>query len=86
MFALARAAVLNKEPLHLLSLSAEIHLAYFQLRPHQDASLDVTADRLWMATGSLVDAAREPLMQGLLEALPVSLHGGLPALQPDLVG
>jgi hypothetical protein len=31
-----------------------------------------------------VDAAREPLFQGLLSAAPVPLCGGLPALTPEL--
>lgn len=47
--------------------------------------MELSAQRLWLATGSLVDAAAEPLLAGLLAALPLPLHGGLPALQPDLV-
>ncbi|KAI8471948.1 MAG: hypothetical protein J3K34DRAFT_520149 [Monoraphidium minutum] len=50
----------------------------------EDGGLELSADRLWLATGSLVDAGREPALRGLMSALPVPLHGGLPALQPDL--
>jgi hypothetical protein len=52
---------------------------------HQDGSLELRAHRLWLATGSLVDARAEPLLAALLAALPVPLCGGMPVLQPDLV-
>ncbi|KAF8055740.1 purine nucleoside phosphorylase [Scenedesmus sp. PABB004] len=42
------------------------------------------AERLWLATGSAVDARAEPLLAGLLARLPVPVVAGLPAVQPSL--
>lgn len=42
------------------------------------------ADRLWLATGSTLNAQAEPLLAPLLQHLPVALVGGLPAIQPTL--
>ncbi|GBF97256.1 hypothetical protein Rsub_09947 [Raphidocelis subcapitata] len=50
----------------------------------EDGALELAADRLWLATGSAADAARDPLLASLLSALPVPLCGGLPVLQRDL--
>ncbi|KAG2484079.1 hypothetical protein HYH03_017098 [Edaphochlamys debaryana] len=42
------------------------------------------ADHVWLATGSQVDAAADPLLATLLAACPVPLAGGMPALTPQL--
>lgn len=49
----------------------------------QDGAL-LNAHRIWLATGSVVDAASEPLLRSLLADLPVPLVAGLPAIQPSL--
>lgn len=49
----------------------------------QDGSV-LSAHRLWLATGSVVDARAEPLLAQLLAVLPVPIVGGLPAIQPSL--
>jgi hypothetical protein len=42
------------------------------------------ADRIWLATGSALSAAADPLTSLLLRHLPVPLVSGLPAIQPSL--
>jgi hypothetical protein len=42
------------------------------------------ADRLWLATGSALSAAADPLTSQLLQHFPVPLISGLPAIQPSL--
>ena len=42
------------------------------------------ADHVWLATGSTVDVACEPLFSGLMAAAPAEVVRGLPVLTPDL--
>ncbi|KAG2448772.1 hypothetical protein HYH02_006125 [Chlamydomonas schloesseri] len=49
-----------------------------------EGGLLLHADHVWCATGSVVDAGRDPLLRGLAEQCPVQLHGGLPELTPEL--
>jgi hypothetical protein len=46
----------------------------------QDGSV-LQPHRLWLATGSCLDAASDPLLGPLLRALPIATAGGLPAIQ-----
>ncbi|KAG2432956.1 hypothetical protein HXX76_008684 [Chlamydomonas incerta] len=49
-----------------------------------EGGLLLHADHVWCATGSVVDAGRDPLLRGLQAQCPVELHGGLPELTPEL--
>eukprot|EP00798_Chlamydomonas_sp_ICE-L_P001831 gene1831-33249_t len=46
--------------------------------------LPMETDFIWLATGSVVDAAKDPVFQGLLREYPTQLLGGLPTLTKSL--
>jgi hypothetical protein len=41
-------------------------------------------DQIWLATGSDMDATKQPLLSQLLADCPIDIIGGLPALHPSL--
>ncbi|PNW77436.1 hypothetical protein CHLRE_10g436450v5 [Chlamydomonas reinhardtii] len=49
-----------------------------------EGGLLLHADHVWCATGSVVDAGRDPLLRRLQAQCRVELHGGLPELTPEL--
>jgi hypothetical protein len=49
-----------------------------------DDGSTLRVDRVWLATGSELDAKQEPLLSQLLADMPIPLAGGLPVLHPSL--
>ena len=43
-----------------------------------DDDTDMSVDKIWLATGSRMDADSDPLLRQLLAAHPIPLHCGLP--------
>jgi hypothetical protein len=41
-------------------------------------------DQIWLATGSVMDATKQPILSKLLVDCPIDIIGGLPALHPSL--
>lgn len=55
-----------------------------RLRVTCDDGSRLDADRLWLATGGVVDVAADPLLAGLSTTAGPTIAGGLPDLEPDL--
>ena len=54
----------------------------FQLELSTQESLEL--ERVWLATGSLIDATQEPLFSNMLQGYPVKVCHGLPVLDFNL--
>mmetsp|Transcript_38056 Transcript_38056/g.120133 ORF Transcript_38056/g.120133 Transcript_38056/m.120133 type:complete len:513 (+) Transcript_38056:296-1834(+) len=45
---------------------------------------EIACDRIWLATGSVLDVTQEPIFAEMNRLCPISIHGGLPAVTQQL--